>query len=330
MNKYIGNSFQLCGVSEYKLTGGKGDGMRMLRVRNGKGLDFEISLDRLGDISSLYADGVNMSYFAPCGYVHPSYYKPENFLASFTAGFFTTCGFDNVGSPCTDEGEDFPLHGTISNTPCERYSVMETEEKIIIKIEARDASLFGRQFMLERFYTVSKVKNEIEISDNIKNISSRTYPVMLLYHCNMGYPLLSENAKVVIPSNSVVGRNEHAAKDIDNCLVMEKPQKDYEEECFFFDVKEKDGLGKCGIFNPDINKGMVMSFSKKTLDFFTEWKMMGEVEYVLGLEPGNCTPEGRDVMREKGKLRMLSPNEEYTTYLKFSFVDSENKFDVEL
>jgi len=46
MNKYIGHSIQESGAYEYRLIGGKFDGMRILRVRNGKGLDFEISLDR--------------------------------------------------------------------------------------------------------------------------------------------------------------------------------------------------------------------------------------------------------------------------------------------
>lgn len=31
--------------------------------------------------------------------------------------------------------------------------------------------------------------------------------------------------------------------------------------------------------------------------------MMGIRDYVLGLECGNCNPDGRDVMREKGMLK---------------------------
>ena len=37
--------------------------------------------------------------------------------------------------------------------------------------------------------------------------------------------------------------------------------------------------------------------------------MMGYRDYVLGLEPGNCTPDGRDVMRREGKLKLLKPGE---------------------
>jgi hypothetical protein len=36
---------------------------------------------------------------------------------------------------------------------------------------------------------------------------------------------------------------------------------------------------------------------------------MGFGDYVLGIEPGNCLPEGRVKAREAGRLRMLSPGE---------------------
>ena len=49
---YYGHESQLFGVEEYRLTGGKGDGMRLLQVRNGKGLDFTVSADRCADIST--------------------------------------------------------------------------------------------------------------------------------------------------------------------------------------------------------------------------------------------------------------------------------------
>ena len=37
--------------------------------------------------------------------------------------------------------------------------------------------------------------------------------------------------------------------------------------------------------------------------------MMGVRDYVLGLECGNCYPDGRDVMRKTGMLKFLKPGE---------------------
>ena len=55
--------------------------------------------------------------------------------------------------------------------------------------------------------------------------------------------------------------------------------------------------------------------------------MMGKTDYVLGLEPGNCTPDGRDVLRKNGTLRFLEPNESGTTAVEFTFVRGVNAFE---
>ena len=64
-----------------------------------------------------------------------------------------------------------------------------------------------------------------------------------------------------------------------------------------------------GIYNPEIGQGLEITFDAKSLPFFTEWKMMGQRDYVLGLEPGNCTPDGRDRVRQAGDLTVLAPGE---------------------
>ena len=321
-NPYLGHPSQLSGVEISRLVGGKGDGMTLMNVRNGLGLELTVSLDRASDISRASLDGVNLGYFAPCGYVHPSYYDKDGagFLKSFTAGFFTTCGLTAVGSPCTDEGEELGLHGTLSNTPCEKYAYDETDDAIVIRTTVRDAALFGRQLLLERRYTVSKKENAVYLTDTVTNIGDAVSPYMLLYHCNMGYPLLSENAVVTIDSLSVTPRNAHAAEDTANCLNMEKPQSGYEERCYYHDIRaDKDGYAEASIFNPDIRKGVTIRFDKSTLDRFCEWKMMGRHEYVLGLEPGNCTPDGRDVLRKNGTLKFLAPEQSAITKVEFHF-----------
>jgi len=62
---------------------------------------------------------------------------------------------------------------------------------------------------------------------------------------------------------------------------------------------------------------------------FTEWKMMGKIDYVLGLEPGNCTPDGRDIMRKQGKLKFLESGESALTSVKFNFLTNVDNFEKE-
>ncbi len=319
MNKYIGNPMQTYGVEEMRLVGGKGDGMRMLYVRNGKGLEFWVSLDRCADITRLSLKGDNFSFISACGYVAPGYYDKEGvgFLKSFTAGFCTTCGLTAVGSPCIDDGEQLPLHGTISNTPCESFGYYIEENNIHIRATVRDARIFSHKLVLERKYVVSLDENRFTMTDTVKNVGSATAPFEIMYHCNMGYPLLCEDTEIKIPSMEVTARNEHSESGINTCLEVESPDADYEEMCFYHKLS---GKPEVGIYNPNIKKGMKMSFDTKELKCFTQWKMMGEYDYVMGLEPGNCTPDGRDVMREKGMLEFIEPGKEKVQTINFEFI----------
>lgn len=311
MNQYIGHESQLYGVEEHRLVGGKGDGMRLFQVKNGKGLEFTVSADRCADIARLSFRGINMGYFSPCGYVAPAYYddQGDGFLKSFTAGFMTTCGLTAVGTPCEDAGEMLPLHGTIANIPAEHIYWEQDEKEIRIHALIVDERIFAHKLILKRTISCSKESNEITIRDTIENRGDKACPAMILYHMNMGYPLLSEKAQVRIPSVKVRPRNAHAAEDIDTWDQMLKPQPQFEEQCYYHSF-EKDG--RASIYNPDIGQGLAITFDAESLKFFTEWKMMGERDYVLGLEPGNCTPDGRDRMRNEGSLTILQPSESVT------------------
>lgn len=329
MKNYTGNPLQTRGAERYILEGGKGDGMHFLYIRNGKGLEAWISLDRAGDISRLNFMGDNMGYFSPCGYVAPQYYDGvgAGFLKSFTAGFFTTCGLTAVGSPCTDNGEELPLHGTVSLIPAELMAIEESSEGLMVKLKVTDGVLFGRKLVMNRRYCFSYTENAFTVTDTVTNEGDATSPYCLMYHCNMGWPLLSETSIVRIPHSKVTPRNDHAKVLAGSALQMEKPQTGYEECCYYYDVLEKDGYARAGIYNEDISKGFVMCYDKATLPCFTQWKMMGKRDYVLGLEPGNCTPDGRDVLRKNGTLQFLQPEESCTTSITFKFVSDKNVFE---
>ncbi len=283
MNPYIGHDSQCYGMEEHRLVGGKGDGMRLLEVNNGKGLELTVSLDRAADISRLRYRGINMSYFSPCGYVAPAYYesKGSDWLKSFSAGFLTTCGLQAVGSPCVDEGEELPLHGSIANTPAEYAYWFEENDELVIRAVVKDETIFAGKLRLNRELRVSLEENLFIIQDTVKNTGDKKQPFEILYHMNMGYPLLDEDSEIVIPSIDVVPRDEHAAEDMENWMKMIKPESGYVERCYYHKF-EKDG--KASIYQPKLKQGLEICFDPKELDGFVEWKMMGIRDYVLGLE----------------------------------------------
>lgn len=313
MNSYLGHESQLYGIEEHRLIGGKGDGMRLFQIHNGKGLDLTVSPDRNGDITRLRYKGMNMSYLSPSGYVAPAYYDSvgTNWLSSFTAGFLTTCGLNNVGTPNTDRGEVLPLHGSIANLPAD-YSYWAIEESengtcLVVHSETKDETLFGRKLRLTREIKVSTDQNEFCIRDTIVNTGDKIEPYEILYHMNMGYPLLDEDSVIEILSAEVLPRNEHAASELAKWMHMQRPTAGYEECCYYHKFADKEGRAK--IYQPKLGISLEICFDAEKLDGFVEWKMMGIRDYVLGLECGNCYPDGRDVMRKERMLKFLGPGE---------------------
>ncbi len=114
-------------------------------------------------------------------------------------------------------------------------------------------------------------------------------------------------------------RDEHAAEDIGNWMHMVKPEAGYVERCYYHQFEEE---GKVSIYQPKLRQGLEILFDPKELDGFVEWKMMGVRDNVLGLECGNCLPDGRDVMRRTGMLKFLEPGEKKTYRVKVRMIHS--------
>ena len=325
MNPYIGHDSQAARIEEHRLVGGKGDGLRLLEIVNGKGLALTISPDRCADISRLSFRGINLSYFSPCGYVAPAYYDDTRgrWLNSFTAGYLTTCGLRGVGTACVDEGEEVPLHGTIANTPADRIFWQEEDAFFLIRAIIRDEVIFGSKLRLDREYRISRTENVFTLTDAILNTGDTVQPLEILYHMNMGYPLLDEDSVVSIPSCEVTPRDAHAAEDIANWMKMEKPTAGYVERCYYHRFPDREGMAS--IWQPKLHMGLRIVFDAQSLDGFVEWKMMGVRDYVLGLECGNCYPDGRDVMRRTGMLKFIRPGETVTYTIRVQMMDKEDQ-----
>ena len=318
-NPYLGHPQQIAGVEYFRREGGTGDGTRVCRIRNGQGLEVLLSPDRCADPSEVSFLGRNIGFLAPCGHCRPD--KNAPFPETFSAGFMTTCGLENVGSPCVDRGEELPLHGTISKTPCHTFSGEQTEEGITVKATVFDSRLFGRMLKLEREYFFPFAENAMILTDRITNLSDTEAPVEILYHCNLGYPFLDEDTKFTVPAVKTVPRTEHARDGLADWSKAEKPQKGYEEMCFFHTLEGKTAVSA---EQPKLKLGLKMEFDADDLPFFTQWKMMGHRQYVMGLEPGNCLPEGRSAQREDGTLTVLKPDEQVEYNLKFTFYHTED------
>ncbi|WP_410512851.1 aldose 1-epimerase family protein [Paenibacillus sp. BR2-3] len=332
--KYTGDFSQVFGTKDYTLSGGKSQGVRAIDVKNGSGLEFTVLPDRGMDIAWLSYKGTNISYISKTGIVSSEYYNEAgtNFLRNFYAGFLTTCGLMNVGSSCIDNGEQFGLHGRISNTPGEEVSsgTEWIDGKPVFKVRGRmrEARVFGENVILQREITCLGGENKITIRDTLENNGFRREPFMLLYHFNLGYPMLDEHSYLEVPTVKVEPRDEEAEKELQSYNVFQKPTPNYLEQVFYHDLKAAENGNTCAaLINEELGLGVAIRFNKNQLFNLTEWKQMGEGEYVLGIEPCNCFVGGREDARNKRVIEYLEPGEVRVFEIEAEILDGAAEID---
>jgi hypothetical protein len=130
---------------------------------------------------------------------------------------------------------------------------------------------------------------------------------MLLYHINVGYPLVRAGARLETPAVHVYPRDDDARAGFDRWAEYDAASVGYPEQVFFHHVAADSAISQVLLHNGELGFGV--EWSTDTLPYFTQWKNTRQGIYVSGIEPGNCLPEGQNAARRSGRLAMLQPGE---------------------
>jgi len=329
--KRVGNISQIAGTKRYYLADGRGAGVECVDVRTGTGFEYTVMPGRGMDIGWCGFEGMPISYISKAGISAPSYFTGvrDQWLQCFPGGMLSTCGLGNVGDYCEDftEGlgrQQFGLHGRISNQCAKNVCVTEKWEKDIFVMEVSgtdtEAQLRGENFSLQRTVTGKLGENHLTVKDVITNEDFLERPYMILYHINFGYPVVDKGSRIIVRSREQFTDTEIAAKNRAEACRATEPVNGIEEELYFYKTKNYNGQGFAAVVNDRMEAMSYVRYTADTLPYLTEWKMMGEADYVIGLEAGNCIPRGRKYHREKEMIKMLSPGESIVNELEIGIV----------
>ena len=314
LRQRIGDISQVAGVKPYTLEDGFAQGVKALDIKTGTGFCLTVLPGRALDIAWMEHNGRPAGFIGKGGVTHSSYYGAygHEWLRSFYAGVLTTCGLINSGPPEKEGIWDLGQHGRISNTPAVEvsHSTRWEGDELIMSVRGlmRETSIFYENLTLTRTITVKGGENKLTIHDEVQNQGFESIDFMLLYHVNIGFPIVDEGSLLLAPIMNTRGRDEEADKGLANYMHFEKPTPGYKEQVFFHKLAEDEkGLTFASIINEPMEIGFYISYNQKELPFLTEWKMMGQQDYVVGIEPGNCLPIGRKASKEKGWLDKLEP-----------------------
>lgn len=312
----IGSWYQIAGTRHYYLNSGSSFGTRAIDVKTGGGLEYTVLPDRGLDISLASFKGVNLVYQGSCGEVNPAYYNSsENeWLRMFYAGLLTTCGPSNIGPPCEDDGETLGLHGRFSSTParnvCDLTDLESDNGEIRIIGEIDCSVMFGSRIRTKRTICSKIGLNKISIEDVIRNDTGKSVPFAMLYHINMGYPMLDDCVEINVNSSAVESYDEQSEMYLDSINSFLQPDGANREKNYLHKFDQEIKRGRATVVNPKLEIGVSIEFDLDALKYMTQWKQEGIKDYILGLEPCTVPCEKRSVLREKGLLSYLEPGEE--------------------
>ena len=320
---YIGNPAQLVTLRRVTVSEGRSRGVEIIEVRTAGGLDLDILPDAGLDIGQCRYKGVNMSWMSKNGYDSPAVIDPyENeFVNTFPGGLLYICGLRSAGPANRDNGEWHPLHGRYHSLQAQQVCAEIVNDEIVVRGIIRETALFGHCLEVRRTIRIPVFGTSVTVQDTIANLTPRDEEIMQIYHCNFGYPLLSEKAKLSLPEErETVPRTEFAATGLGRECEFDLPI-DGEEERVFFQKMQNEFWAK--LVNPDLGVGMTISWSGETLPILSQWRSMASGDYVLGLEPTNCYISGRHDEREKGTLPVLKAWDSITNTVKIIFSEDQ-------
>lgn len=275
MDGRISNFQQIASIRRYTLTEGREKGLEVLDCDNGK-IRFLLNVSKACDIMQLFHEGQNMSFVSKNGFTK----RETHFLNRFEGGMLYTCGLDSVG------GRDgYELHGSFHNIPAEIIRAECNENGIVVETIIRDTTLFGENFVMKRKISSEIGGDSVTLEDTLVNEGYKDEEYCLLYHVNVGYPMLDDGAKVIADVGNYTPRTAWAKQNETTMYEMSAAEPNQEETCYFLKLRRPE----ISLVNEKIGKKFTVSYSGDALPHFVEWKSMASGDYALGLEP--CTTE---------------------------------------
>jgi hypothetical protein len=319
----VGRLEQIAGMRLVEGGDGAERGVRLLQCSSGAGFDFEILVDRGFDIGGAWIGGQPLAWSSPVGVVGPWYYEPGGigWFRGFPGGLVSTCGLDHTLLGGTDDttvfnyphraSETYGLHGRYTGLPARLtgYGASWDGDDCVLWAEGEvlQAALFGEQLLLRRRVETDLGGVSVRITDTVTNVGPTSCPHMMLYHCNVGFPVVDAGAELIYPAGS--GTCVSAANSPDYATLT-GPSADFVEECYEHDMQAgPDGFVSAAVVNREIGLGVFQRYKHSVMPHHITWRQLGSVAYVVAMEPSTNRDAGRFDARERGELNYLAPGE---------------------
>lgn len=301
---------------------GPSTGRRQIELRHLGGLEVTVEVDQFLDLGEASWNGEVVSFVAPTTAPHA-----ESWARRWQGGLLTTCGLTAVGVASEADGG---THGRAHRVPAtvtrsEGRWTPEGRYELLVDGFLREGAVFQQNLTVTRSVRAEVGVSRIRLHDVVRNEGFVAEPVRLLYHVNLGWPLLHGGAVVAadaqVPEETAPGASDDGAWR----RVVDEPEPAAGEQVDALDaVAGPDGWAVATLSG---EAGTVtVRFRPEQLPFLTVWRSTAAGSYALGIEPGTCWPS-HAVGPDRGKAgRIVQPGESFEVDLDLSFEPAEDPF----
>ncbi len=337
-----GDTAQFFGVDLSTIADGAGRGVRVLTFRTTDGLRVTVLVDRAMDIHACEHRGRAIGWQSPTGVVAPGLLNGEGegglgFLRGFS-GLLNTCGLDHFGFPETGDAAryNYParktvaysLHGRVNALPARLVSYGERWDgdqcTLFAEGEVRQAAVFGEHLVLIRRIEIPADGSGLTIHDRVENRGFTRTPHMILYHIDLGHPVIAEGSRYLAPITApIVAMHRHRYRDQGvGYRTLPGPKNPFQEQVWQHAMDAgADGIVPIAVVNDAIGFGLLLETRASELPCHLQWQHFQAGAYAMGIEPGSNYAIGHEKAAERGELIELEHGEAREYHLAMSVID---------
>ncbi|HJS96122.1 MAG TPA: aldose 1-epimerase family protein [Solirubrobacteraceae bacterium] len=320
---------------------GVGRGVRLLEFRTGTGYEFDVLVDRAMDIGRCEYKGLALAWQSSVGVLGPWYAEPLGlgWFRAWGGGMLVTCGLDHTLLGGVDDAsqfhqdvrptEEYGLHGRVGFLPARLTGYGERWEgdECILWAEGivTQTAVFAETLELRRRIEARVGESRFTVRDEVVNAGFDPTTHMYLYHINVGWPVVDDGARYLIPAPRGAPVADYPSTEYRRLTA---PQAAFKEECYEHAVvAEAGGTVPVAVVNRARAIGVYEVHQRSQFPFHTMWRMLGEGAYAVAMEPTTNRDAGRFDARERGELPALSPGESRRYELEVGVLDGEEQID---
>jgi hypothetical protein len=255
---------------------------RQIGLRGLGGLSAEIECDQFLDLGEAWWHEMPLSFCPPSTSA-----QSDDWARRWTGGLLTTCGLSAVGpAPAADGG----MHGRATLIPASvtrRGGCWVGDEyELVVTGLMREGAIFQQNITVERTIRARIGRSEIRIQDVVRNEGFAQDTVRLLYHVNLGWPMIEEGALIEASAQATQGGSEGGDW---RARVTQPSTRGHEIVDGLLAVADGGGWTRAQVTAPKGPRFSVL-WRPEQLGYLTIWRSPLAGSYAVGIEPGTCWP----------------------------------------